>query len=190
MFVGLWGSLVRTKWGPAPSMRTKGDEPGLSPPSTPSHRLPKPGGGHGAAGQRSSLQVRMPRPREESHTRSQFLAKREENKKGTEQPSLSRSLANGADAQLSLVFSGPGTLPGISMDFLASPRPCPCWQVSSQSQFLQSHAFQGAPAETDQAPGRPGLSLTELFLQAQPYWAHRSPHSGSGEGSCFATWKD
>lgn len=46
-------------------------------------------------------------------------------KKGTEQPSLSRSLANGADAQLSLEFSGPGTLPGISMDFLAGPRPCP-----------------------------------------------------------------
>lgn len=163
--------------GTCSRMRTKGDEPGLSPPSTPSHRLPKPGGSHGAAS--SSLQMRMPRPCEESHTRSQFLAKREENKKGTEQPSLSRSLANGADAQLSLVFSGPGTLPGISM---ASPRPCPCWRVSSQSQFLQSNAFQGAPAKTDQAPGRLGLSLTELFLQAQPYWAHRTHTQGWGRG--------
>lgn len=53
--------------------------------------------------------------------------KKEEKKKGTEQPSLSRSLANGADAQLSLEFSGPGTLPGINTDFLAGPRPCLYW---------------------------------------------------------------
>lgn len=61
-------------------------------------------------------------------------------------------MANGADAQLSLEFSGPGTLPGININFLAGPRPCPCWRVSSQSWFLQSsntQAFQGALAKTD-----------------------------------------
>lgn len=115
-----------------------------------------------------------------------FWQKREENKKGTEQPSLSRSLANGADAQLSLVFSGPGTLPGISMDFLAGPRPCPCWQVSSQRQFLQSNAVQGAPAETDQAPERLGL-LLRAFRTGTAMLGPQKPtlRVGGGELLCY-----
>lgn len=108
------------------------------------------------------LQMRTLRSSKIPHTRSsQFLAKRKKGdkkkKKGTEQPSLSRSLANGADAQWSLEFSGPGTLPGINMDFLAGPRPCPYWRVSSQSWFLQSsntQAFEGALAKTDREETR------------------------------------
>lgn len=99
-------------------------------------RLLKPEGNHGATSKCSDFadEKAEAQKSEESCTWSQFLAN------FMEQPSmlcsqLFRPLANGADALLPLESPGlisirqalwnpvPGTLPGIGMNFLGSPRP-------------------------------------------------------------------
>lgn len=128
---------------------------------------------------------------------------------GIEQPSLSRSLAKGKDAQLSLECPGlfsviqvvwnpvQGTLPGISVNPWEVQGPTLSGQVSSHSpgRFLQSistHTSQRAPSQASLGPWE-----SESFFHTCGF-LYRHSHTGPADaqvwvgdgGSCFATWKD
>lgn len=163
-------------------------------------RLLKPEGNHGATSKCSDFadEKAEAQKSEESCTWSRLLAN------FMEQPlmlysQLFRPLANGADALLALEFPGlisvrqalwnpvPGTLPGIGMNFLGSPRPLSLLanfptRVLEVCQNIR--AFQRALAPSQSRPLRRCKFLSPVWFpsQAQPCWAHKSPSSGLREG--------